>query len=103
METTIHPVGLGAALNMAYDAVMALGITHQQLVAENLLVNFNTLRRIRAGKAGKPATDRFFLQLFVTILEKEYQRRIRRGGDGATDILRTQKNILLVALEIQLP
>ena len=103
METTIHSVGLRAALSMAYNAVMALGITHQQLVGEHPNVNYNTLRRIREGKAGKPATDRFFLQLFVTILEKEYQRRIRRGGDGATDILRTQKNILLVALEIQLP
>ena len=103
METAIHPVGLSAALGMAYNAVMALGITHQQLVDEYLLVNFNTLRRIRAGKAGKPITDWSYLQLFVTILEKEYRRRIRRGGDGATDLLRTQKNILLAALEISLP
>ena len=103
METTIHPVGLGAALNMAYDAVIALGITHQQLVTENLLVNFNTLRRIRAGKAGKPVIDWSYLQLFVSILEKEYQRRIQQGGDGATDLLRTLKNILLAVLEIQRP
>ena len=103
MGTTIHPVGLVAAIGMAYSAVIALGITHQQLVKEYTSVSHNTLRRIRAGKVGKPVTDRFFLQLFVTILEKEYQRRIQRGGDGATDMLRTMKNVLLAELEISLP
>lgn len=102
METAIHSVGLRAALSMAYNAVVALGISHQQLVGEYNDLNYNTLRRIREGKAGKPATDRFFLKLFVTILEKEYQRRIQRGGDGATDILRILKNVLLAELEISL-
>lgn len=102
METTIHSVGLRTALSIAYNAIIALGISHQQLVGEHPDVNYNTLRRIREGKAGKPATDRYFLQLFVTILEKEYQRRIRRGGDGATDILRILKNVHLAELEISL-
>lgn len=92
---------LVAALNIAYKAVMALGYNHQRLVDGNLGVNYNTLRRIRDGKAGKPVTDKYFLQLFVSILEKEYQHRLSEADlQGTREILRAMRCILLADQEI---
>ena len=96
------PTGLTSALIIAYRAVMALGYTHQRLVDGNLGVNYNTLRRIRDGKAGKPVTDRYFLQLFVSILNQEYNRRVANGGDGAVAVLRDMRKVTLSLLEIPL-
>ena len=89
-----------AALTTAYKAVTALGYTHQQLVSEHIGVNFNTLRRIRKGRQGKESTDMFYLSLFVTILEENYQKRICNGGDGSREILLSMKSILFAALEL---
>lgn len=100
MGTFHSPTGLVAALSLAYRAIMALGITHQQLVDSNFGVNYNTLRRIREGKPGKPATDRFFLQLFFSILDREYERRVENGGDGAIGVLRVMREISRTLLEI---
>lgn len=100
METLHSSGSLVAALSLAYRAIMALGITHQQLVDSNFGVNYNTLRRIREGKAGKPATDRFFLQLFFSILDREYERRVENGGDGAIGVLRVMREISRTLLEI---
>lgn len=99
METQ-NPTALVKALSLAYNAVMALGFTHQKLASENVGVNYNTLRRIREGREGKPVTDWYFLQLFMSILNKEYERCIARGGDGATAVLRNMRRISLTLLEI---
>ena len=101
METQ-NQTALVKALSLAYKAVMALGFTHQKLVDGNFGVNYNTLRRIREGKAGKPVTDRYFLQLFMSILNKEYNHCLARGGEGATAVLRDMSKISLTLLEIPL-
>lgn len=92
--------GLSAAVAIAYKAVISLGYTRQQLVDEHLGVNHNTLRRIHDGEARKPMTDRFYLQLFLKLLETEYQRRIANGADGAGEILRIMRIILLTEHDI---
>ena len=96
-----QPTGLTRALTVAYNAVMALGFTHQRLVDEKHGVNYNTLRRIRDGKPGKLVTDRYFLQLFVSILEENY-KKCRENADtqGKNAILRTMRKILVFELEI---
>ena len=99
METQ-NQTALVKALSLAYRAVMALGFTHQQLVDGNIGVNYNTLRRIREGKEGKPVTDRYFLQLFMSILNKEYNHCLARGGEGAVAVLRDIRKISLTMLEI---
>lgn len=100
MEAEIH-TGLSAALTIAYNAVISLGYTHQQLVGKNPSVNYNTLRRIRDGKTGKTSTDMFFLRLFVAILEKEYQKRLTYADSAGTrSLLRTMKDILLAEIEV---
>lgn len=99
METQ-KQTALVKALSLAYRAVIALGFTHQQLVDGNIGVNYNTLRRIREGKPGKPVTDRYFLQLFLSMLNKEYNHCLAHGGDGATAVLRDMRKISLTLLEI---
>ena len=101
METQ-NQTALVKALSLAYRAVMALGFTHQQLVDGNIGVNYNTLRRIRDGKAGKPVSDQYFLQLFVSILNQEYNQCIANGGDGAVTVLRDMRKVTLSLLEIPL-
>ncbi len=99
METQ-NQTALVKALSLAYKAVMAFGFTHQQLVDGNIGVNHNTLRRIRDSKVRKSMTDQFYLQLFLKILEAEYQRRIANGADGAGEILRIMRIILLTEHDI---
>ena len=87
------------ALGIAYAAVVELGYTHSQLVNLNEGVNFPTLRNIRDGKKMKKATERFYLKLFFDLINKEYERRMACGGDGAVSLLIVMKNILEAELK----
>ena len=87
------------ALGIAYAAVVELGYTHSQLVNLNEGVNFHTLRNIRDGKEMKKATERFYLKLFFDLINKEYERRMACGGDGAVSLLIVMKNILEAELK----
>ena len=87
------------ALGIAYAAVVELGYTHSQLVKLNEGVNFPTLRNIRDGKKMKKATERFYLKLFFDLINKEYERRMACGGDGAVSLLIVMKNILEAELK----
>ena len=87
------------ALRIAYAAVVELGYTHRQLVKLNEGVNFPTLRSIRDGKKMKKATERFYLKLFFDLINKEYERRMACGGDGAVSLLIVMKNILEAELK----
>ena len=87
------------ALGIAYAAVVELGYTHSQLVNLNEGVNFHTLRNIRDGKKMKKATERFYLKLFFDLINKEYERRMACGGDGAVSLLIVMKNILEAELK----
>ena len=83
------------ALGIAYATVVELGYTHSQLVKLNEGVNFPTLRSIRDGKELK----RFYLKLFFDLINKEYERRMACGGDGAVSLLIVMKNILEAELK----
>ena len=87
------------ALGIAYAVVMKLGYTHSQLVKLNEGVNFPTLRSLRDGKELKKATERFYLKLFFDLINKEYEQRMTRGGDGAVSLLIVMKNILEAELK----
>ncbi len=85
-----------------YKAVIRLGYTHQRLVKENYGVTYPTLRRVRDGKTMKPATHFFYMQLFLGLLAREYQRRVRHGGDGANEILQCIASVTLAKYGISL-
>lgn len=92
--------GLRKALSIAYNATIALKITHQQFVDEYNF-NFPTLRRIREGKSGKPANDWYSLKIFVRILKKEYVRRMTEDcGDNSRQLLIALSEILFSLLDI---
>ena len=82
------------ALGIAYEAVIKLGYTHSKLVNLNEGVNFHTLRNIRDEKKVKKVTERFYLKLFFDLINKEYNRRITSGANGAVSLLVVMKNIL---------
>ena len=87
------------ALGMAYEAVIKLGYTHSKLVNLNEGVNFHTLRNIRDEKKVKKVTERFYLKLFFDLINKEYNRRITSGANGAVSLLVVMKNILEAELK----
>jgi len=103
MEVNNKPTGLTRALTIAYNAVISFGYTHQRLVDEKFGVNYNTLRRIRDGKAGRISTDEFFLQFFVSILNEEYNNCNKNADTaGSRNILQTMKKILFARIELAL-
>ena len=65
----------------------------------DMSVNYPTLRNIRDGKEMKKATERFYLKLFFDLINKEYERRMASGGDGAVSLLVVMKNILEAELK----
>lgn len=87
------------ALGIAYEAVIKLGYTHSKLVNLNEDVNFHTLRNIRDEKKVKKVTERFYLKLFFDLINKEYNRRITSGANGAVSLLVVMKNILEAELK----
>ena len=87
------------ALGIAYAAVVKLGYTHSRLVKLHEGVNFHTLRSIRDGKELKNGTERFYLKLFFDLINKEYELRMARDGDGAVSLLIVMKNILEAELK----
>lgn len=87
------------ALGIAYAAVVELGYTHSQLVNLNEGVNFHTLRNIRDEKKVKKVTEKFYLKLFFDLINKEYNRRITSGANGAVSLLVVMKNILEAELK----
>ena len=87
------------ALGIAYEAVIKLGYTHSKLVNLNEGVNFHTLRNIRDEKKVKKVTERFYLKLFFDLINKEYNRRITSGANGAISLLVVMKNILEAELK----
>lgn len=87
------------ALGIAYEAVIKLGYTHSKLVNLNEGVNFHTLRNIRDEKKMKKVTERFYLKLFFDLINKEYNRRITSGANGAVSLLVVMKNILEAELK----
>lgn len=93
-----RPQSASAALTIAYGAVTTLGYTHSKLEKMNAGINYPTLRSIRDGRPLKKGTERFYLKVFVGLINKEYERRIAHGGDGATSLLRVLKDILLAQL-----
>lgn len=87
------------ALGIAYEAVIKLGYTHSKLAKLDSSINYPTLRNIRDGKEMKKATERFYLKLFFDLINKEYERRMACGGDGAVSLLIVMKNILEAELK----
>lgn len=87
------------ALGIAYEAVIKLGYTHSKLARLDSSINYPTLRNIRDGKEMKKATERFYLKLFFNLINKEYERRMASGGDGAVSLLIVMKNILEAELK----
>lgn len=96
MEEKKHQL---TALGIAYEAVIKLGYTHSKLVNLNEGVNFHTLRNIRDEKKVKTVTERFYLKLFFDLINKEYNRRITSGANGAVSLLVVMKNILEAELK----
>ena len=85
------------ALKEAYEAVKKLGYTHKRLGKENLGVIDNTLRNVRDGKPMKGCTVDFYLDLFVSILDKESQKCFKQADtDGGRKIYKTMRKILLL-------
>ena len=86
-----------SALEIAYKVVMGLGYTHSDLVKKfhDVGVNYPTLRRIRDGKPVKQCTADFYLQKFVSLIDEKYEQCMQMGGEGATDLLRKMRLILL--------
>ena len=82
------------ALGIAYEAVIKLGYTHSKLARLDSSINYPTLR-----KEMKKATERFYLKLFFDLINKEYERRMACGGDGAVSLLIVMKNILEAELK----
>ena len=87
------------ALGIAYEAVIKLGYTHSKLAWLDSSINYPTLRNIRDGKKMKKATERFYLKLFCDLMNREYERRMACGGDGAVSLLIVMKNILEAELK----
>lgn len=69
------------------------------LMRANACVNYPTLRNIRDGKPLKNVTERFYLKLFVGLINDYYVKEIACGGKQATQLLLGMKNILLAHLE----
>ena len=83
------------ALEIGYKVVTGIGYTHSQLVSMDCGVNYPTLRRIKSGEKVKKCTEEFYLRLFVNLINKEYEKRVQMGGEGATDLLRKMRLMLL--------
>ena len=64
-------------------------------------VTYTTLRRIEEGRPGKASTDKYYLQIFLRLMNEEYYRLIQNGGDGASNILKRIKEICFVVLEVE--
>lgn len=90
-----------SALMLAYQVVTKLGYTHSRIMKEDGTVNYPTLRNIREGRPIKGSTERYYLRLFVSIINAEFEQRLRNGGDGANELLIVMKNILLADLQIK--
>ena len=75
------------------------GLYAQQTGKLDSSINYPTLRNIRDGKEMKKATERFYLKLFFDLINKEYERRMACGGDGAVSLLIVMKNILEAELK----
>ena len=94
-------VGLGAAVEEAYLIVVeGMKITHEQLCGrfDREGVNNHTLNRIRDGKPRKMDTNWRYLRIFMTLIEKDLQRRRNDGYDGASTILGFMRKIFLLQL-----
>lgn len=83
------------ALEIGYKVVTSIGYTHSQLVSMDCGVNYPTLRRIKSGEKVKKCTEEFYLRLFVNLINKEYENRVQMGGEGASDLLRKMRLMLL--------
>lgn len=89
-----------SALTLAYNSVISLGWTHAKL-RETYGITLPTLRRIRSGVKGKVSTDGYYLKVFVSILNEEYDRRVANGGDGRYELNMAFREILLAQLDIR--
>lgn len=87
--------GKMAALQIADEAVRELGYTPKRLKEETRLT-FPTLRRIHNQKLKGKSPVNYYLEKFISILEKEYQRLLRQADTkGMNYILRIMRKILL--------
>ena len=86
------------AISIAYKTVAELGITHSQLKKLDISVNYPTLRNIRDGKTLKKSTEKFYLKLFVDLINLEYEQRLHNGGNGATSLVIKLRDILLAGM-----
>lgn len=91
-----------SALMLAYQVVTKLGYTHSRIKKIDGTVNYPTLRSVRDGKNINGSTERYYLRLFVSIINEEYERCMQNGGDGANNLLILMKNLLLADLQIKL-
>lgn len=86
------------AVQIAYKMVLHLGYSHARIMEVDNTLTFKTLRRIRQGKTGKITTDRYYLKVFVSIINKEYERRLEEEGICDKLLLVCIKNILIKVL-----
>lgn len=86
---------------LAYQVVTKLGYGHSRIMKIGDMVNYPTLRNIREGKNVKGSTERYYLRLFMSIINEEYERCVQNGGEGANELLKVMKNIFLADLQIK--
>ena len=102
-DELLNPLGMahGGTIFTLCDIAAGSAAASQGTVAVTLdsSINYPTLRNIRDGKEMKKATERFYLKLFFDLINKEYERRMACGGDGAVSLLIVMKNILEVELK----
>lgn len=88
------------ALTLAYNCVIKMGWSHSMLCG-TYGITLPTLRRIRRGVIGKVSTDKHCLNVFISIINEEYDRRMENGGDGCAELNRAFREILLAQLDIR--
>ena len=102
-DEVLNPLGMahGGTIFTLCDIAAGSAAASQGTVAVTLdsSINYPTLRNIRDGKEMKKATERFYLKLFFDLINKEYERRMACGGDGAVSLLIVMKNILEAELK----
>lgn len=87
--------GPKAALMIAYKAITKLGYTHKRLKEETKLT-LPTLRRIRDSNLGERSPVNYYLDKFISLLEKEYKRLVNEADTaGMNAFLRIFHEILL--------
>lgn len=85
------------ALTLAYNCVCNLGWNHSR-ISKEYNISLPTLRRIRNGEKGKPATDEYCMRVFIRIIINEFHDDLENHGSSNSSFFNNAFREILFAL-----